>query len=409
MRKIIKTFAGIISLFIVFLLALTLYVQAILPDNFYVAQGEEFYLNTRVSLTKLQVEKDVKPVVLDDSGNKYSLSLRLFRSVPIKQVQVQVVDRKMVVPGGCPFGIKMYTEGVIVVGMSDVQNGTKSVNPAKDAGIKIGDILTRIDGKPVSSNDDVRDIISECDGGEVKATVVRNGMEMDFFIYPVRSEYDNGYKAGIWVRDSSAGIGTMTYYNPETLGFGGLGHAICDVDTGEVMPLSAGEIVDVNISGVHMGQNGKPGELKGTFAGDTPLGSLYVNSESGIFGVLDHPIIEAKAVPMALKQEIQPGHAVILSTISGNKPQEFDIEIEKVNYSDTTSTKNMVIHVVDPDLLAASGGIVQGMSGSPILQDGKLVGAVTHVFVNDPARGYGIFAENMDKELIIVEAGQLSA
>lgn len=315
-----------------------------------------------------------------------------------------ISERKMVVPGGFAFGIRMHTQGVIVVGMSDIQKGTQNLNPAKDAGLKIGDVLISLDDMPVTQNSDIKNYIEECGGNEVKLTVIREGSEMDFYLSPVKSDYDGGFKAGIWVRDSSAGIGTMTYYDPETLGFGGLGHAVCDIDTGKIMPLFSGEIVDVNISGVNIGQSGKPGELKGSFTGDEPLGQLYINSEAGIFGVLSEPVIDSELVPIAMRQEIHPGPAQIYSTISGNKPQPFDIEIEKVNYSDATVSKNMIIKVVDTQLMSLSGGIVQGMSGSPIIQDGQLVGAVTHVFVNDPTRGYGIFAENMEKVLENVEA-----
>ena len=412
MRKICKVLTGAVSAGVIALLALILYAQYTLPDNLYVAQGEEVYIDSRLSLVsigKRDIPVKIDLAVEDNAGNSYRLNLKLFESVPIKQVQVQVVPRNMVVPGGVPFGIKMFTEGVMVVGMSDIQNGTENLNPAKSAGIKIGDILLSINNEKLARNEDVAKCISSCEGNEVKISLSRDGREMDIYLQPVKSEFDEGYKAGIWVRDSSAGIGTMTYYNPETLGFAGLGHAICDVDTGDIMPLSTGEIVDVNITGANAGHSGRPGELKGSFVGITPIGTLKKNTEYGIYGFLNIADLAADPVPMALKQEIQPGPATILSTISGNKPQSFDIEIEKVNYSDTSSTKNMVIKIVDKNLLATTGGIVQGMSGSPIIQDGKLVGAVTHVFVNDPTRGYGIFAENMNKQLNSVETDRKSA
>lgn len=406
MKRLCRALAGIISTGVLALLALVLYIQFTLPDNLYVAQGEEVAINSKLSLVSMGQRNipftmDLK--VLDDAGNSYKLDLKLFESVPIKQVQVQVVPRDMVVPGGMPFGIKMFTDGVIIVGLSDIQHGTQNLSPAKDAGLKVGDVLTAIDDIRLERNEDVAGCISTCQGNEVKVTLNRDGREIDVYLQPVKSDYDEGYKAGIWVRDSSAGIGTMTYYNPETLVFAGLGHAICDVDTGKIMPLSSGEIVDVNISGANAGHSGAPGELKGSFVGVEPIGSLELNSDTGIYGILEAPQIDADPIPMAMKQEIQPGPATILSTISGNKPQSFDIQIEKVNYSDTTTTKNMVINIVDEGLLATTGGIVQGMSGSPIIQNGRLVGAVTHVFVNDPTRGYGIFAENMDKQLKYVE------
>lgn len=405
MIKLFRALAGMLSAGILALLFVILYAQYTLPDNLYIASGEqaqEVQYNISGVLSR-QINFD------QNSNGNYNIDVKLFNSVPVKQVQVQVVDRKMVVPGGFPFGIKLSTEGVMVVGMSDIQNGTKNLSPAKDAGIKIGDVLLTINDQPIERNNDVADCISKSEGNEVKVTLVRESQEMELYLKPVKSEFDEGYKAGIWVRDSSAGIGTLTYYHPDSLSFAGLGHAVCDVDTGTLMPLSSGEIVDVNISGANAGHSGKPGELKGSFVGTDAIGTLVLNSDTGIYGYLKYDPELQDAIPMALKQEIKPGSATILTTMSGNKPQSFDIEIEKVNYSDTTTTKNMVIRIVDPDLLATTGGIVQGMSGSPIIQDGRMVGAVTHVFVNDPTRGYGIFAENMEKALKDVETAQNAA
>jgi len=407
MKKFIHVLAGLCSAFTITLLAFVLYVQASLPDNFFVAEGGEFIINSKLSISANTVE--FIPKIFDKAGNSYNLNLNLLGSVPVKQVQVQVVERKMVVPGGSPFGIKMFTDGVMIVGMSDIQIGTQNVNPAKNAGLKIGDIITHIDGAKVEGNTDVAETIAQSDGEEIKLTVKRSGNSLTIYLQPVHSEFDQTFKAGIWVRDSSAGIGTMTYYDPEAMTFAGLGHAVCDVDTGNIMPLSSGEIVDVNISGVNAGQTGKPGELKGSFLSEDCLGELLRNTETGIFGILNDDYFGAEAVPMAMKQEVEVGPASILSTISGNKPQEFKITIEKVNYSDVNPTKNMVIKITDESLLATTGGIVQGMSGSPIMQNGQLVGAITHVFVNDPTRGYGIFAENMDKELILVEENRKAA
>jgi len=204
---------------------------------------------------------------------------------------------------------------------------------------------------------------------------------------------NSGYKAGFWVRDSAAGIGTMTFYDPKTMTFAGLGHAVCDVDTGGAILFSSGEITPAAITKIRKGVSGAPGELGGVFTGGD-IGTVSINNETGLYGTLDYEI-EGFSAPIGLKQDVYEGAAVIYSTLDGTEVTEYDIEIEQINLSDNSMTKNMVIRVTDEDLIELSGGIVQGMSGSPIVQDGKLVGAVTHVFVNDPTKGFGIFAENM--------------
>lgn len=401
MRKHYKRFACVLSAAIVAVQTLALYTQSILPDHYYVAAGETLTINSALPITS-QASRGSMPVeVYSAAGNSYNVDLRLPYGVEIKQVQVQVVDREMVVPGGTPFGIKMFTEGVIVVGMSDIASGGTSSNPAKTAGVRVGDIITAMDGNTVQTNEDVGRIVMASKGNPVRIDLERNGEPMTCQMQPVKSD-DGVYRAGIWVRDSSAGIGTLTYYNPSTDVFAGLGHAICDIDTGDIMPLHSGEIVDVTITGVHRGTSGSPGELRGSFTGDT-TGELLINSQVGIFGTGGQPDTALEPVPLALRYEVVEGPATILCTLDDKGPQEYSISIEKVSIAENNPTKNMVIRVTDPRLLEKTGGIVQGMSGSPILQGGKLVGAVTHVFVNDPTRGYGIFAENMEKMLSSVE------
>ena len=407
MKKVIRAFAGVACTGVMLLLALTAYIQYILPDTFRVEQGEEFFVSDRLSLTTSD-QDNLSPKIFDKNGTIYRLHISLSRQNDAQEV-ISYAQRRMVVPGGSPFGIKMFTDGVMVVGMSDIQMGSENVNPAKEAGLKIGDMITHINGQRLERTGDVKELIAESKGTTVSISVRRGENQLELSLKPVVSALDNGYKAGIWVRDSSAGIGTMTYYDPQTGAFAGLGHGVCDVDTGAIMPLSSGEIVDVNISGCNIGQSGKPGELKGTFSTEKPIGRLLVNSEFGLFGLMNISYFGADPIPMAHKSEIKPGPAVILSTTSGNKPQSFDILIEKVNYSDIAPTKNLVIKITDQRLLSSTGGIVQGMSGSPIIQEGRLVGAVTHVFVNDPTKGYGIFAENMDKQINIVENVKFSA
>ena len=407
MKKFAKGFIWAMAALSAVLFAVTLYLRMTLPDRLYITYGSTMHLPSRFAAL-INKDSDVMPCMKYE-GKEYTASLRLLDTIPVKEVQVQVSQRRMVVPGGTPFGIKMFTDGVMVVGKSDIKVGMNNINPSKEAGIKIGDMIIAVNGEEVSRVSDVKRPILESDGSEISISVMRTGELMEFTLTPVRTEYDSTFKAGIWVRDSSAGIGTLTYYDPITLAFAGLGHAVCDVDTGRVMPLSSGQIVDVNISGSNIGLSGRPGELKGSFNSSTQLGQLLINSEMGVFGILSESGLSQEPIPMAHRHEVRPGPATILSTISGNKPQKFDVVVEKVNYSDGSDTKNMVIRITDDRLLQATGGIVQGMSGSPIIQDGKLIGAVTHVFVNDPTRGYSIFAENMDRKLKSAEEKSNSA
>lgn len=395
MRKQYQRFAKLLSLAIVAVQSVALYTQAVLPDHYYVAAGETLNIRSSLPITTRSSQGSLPAEAYAALGNSYNVNLKLPYGVEIKQVQVQVVDREMVIPGGNPFGIKMFTEGVIVVGLSDIASGGTSQNPAKEAGIKVGDIITSMNGQSVQTNEDVGAVVSSCSGGKISVELERSGEEMLLHLQPVRGD-DGIYRAGIWVRDSSAGIGTMTYYNPTSNVFAGLGHAICDVDTGDIMPLHSGEIVGVEITGVNRGESGSPGELRGSFTGEH-TGELLINSQVGIFGVGERPLRNAKPVPLAMKYEVTEGPASILCTLDDGQTREYTISIEKVSITENNPTKNMVVRVTDPQLLAKTGGIVQGMSGSPILQNGKLVGAVTHVFVNDPTRGYGIFAENMEK------------
>ncbi len=395
MRKYYKRFASVLCLAISAIQALALYTQATLPDHYYVAAGENFSIPGTIPITTQSSAGSLPAEAYSAAGNSYNVDLKLPGGVEVKQVQVQVVDREMVVPGGNPFGIKMFTEGVMVVGMSDIASQGKTSNPAKEAGIKVGDIILSMNGSQVLTNEDVGDIVSHSSGKPVKVQLERSGKPMTVQVEPVRD--DSGvYRAGIWVRDSSAGIGTMTYYDPATGVFAGLGHAICDVDTGDIMPLHSGEIVGVKITGIQKGANGAPGELRGSFSGQK-TGELLINSQVGVFGIGQIPDLSSQPVPLAMKHEVLEGPASIRCTLQDGETREYQIEIEKVSISENNPTKNMVIRVTDPALLEKTGGIVQGMSGSPILQNGRLVGAVTHVFVNDPTRGYGIFVENMER------------
>ena len=297
------------------------------------------------------------------------------------------VTPRMLVPVGHTVGIKLFSKGVVVVKLSD--GGT----PARTCGLRTGDVIIQCGGSTVTSSEQFQSLLQTC-GGTAELEVRRNGNSVTLSVEPERN--DQGvYCIGAWIRDSMAGIGTMTYYDPATSTFGALGHGITDVDTAQLMPFSNGSILPSTVKAVKKGEAGSAGELRGDFDLTSDLGGLYANTSSGVFGTLEaaYAPAQAQAVPTG-----QPaaGPAVIRSNVQGDEVREYDIEILKT-VSGSNDGRDMVISVTDPALVEATGGIVQGMSGSPILQDGKLVGAVTHVLLNDPTKGYGISIENMLK------------
>ncbi|MEE1280438.1 MAG: SpoIVB peptidase [Oscillospiraceae bacterium] len=362
-------------------------------DNYFVTEGQS-----------LEVSQYVKAVPLEESlpsnsakdGRTVLNELKLLGIFPIKTVAVSTAAEKCVVPGGIPFGIKMISDGVMVTAVSAINCSGKLQSPARDVGIKSGDVIVSINGEIMRSNADVVSAVNMADGAALKVTVRhQNGNTEQMDVKAAFDPADKSYKLGIWVRDSSAGIGTVTFYDPQSGIFGGLGHAVCDSDTGNALTLLEGEIVGAEIDGVTKGKNGAPGQLSGHFSPFAGAGNILKNDDTGVYGTLNRVKVLSQAIPVAFKQDIKTGKATILTTISGTEPEEYEIEIERICTGVSRLTKNMVVHITDKRLLNETGGIVQGMSGSPILQDGKLVGAISHVFVNDPARGYAIFAENM--------------
>lgn len=379
LRRTWQLMTGGLSVVTLATLCWALCLSATLPDRYYLAKGSRFSLGDS-SLIQTSSNDGYPLSVYSSTGNTFRMDLKLLGLINIKPVSVQVVDRRVVALCGTPFGIKMVTDGVMVVGTGAVTDcNSRAVSPAQTAGIQEGDIILSINGEKISSKKQLTKLV-ESSAGQPLSLVVRRGEQLtSLHLSPVRSSLDNSYHLGLWVRDSSAGIGTMTFYDPNNGCFAGLGHAICDVDTGQLMPLSQGEIVEASIIGVHAGKSGSPGQLQGAFVANRSIGSLYTNSYNGVYGRLMNQPVDAQTIPMAQCQEVRQGPVKILTTVSGQKPQLFDACIEKLSLSQDEPTKNMILRITDPDLLELSGGIVQGMSGSPIIQDGMLVGAVTHV------------------------------
>lgn len=319
--------------------------------------------------------------------------------LPLKEVTISVLPEKVLVPGGHSVGVRMNVKGVLIVGLEEIETPEgKFINPGLDAGLQIGDNILEINGSKVNNAREVKEMINKIKK-DVRLKVKRKDDIINIDLTPVVSVDDNLYKIGVWVKDKTAGIGTLTYFDPTNNSFGALGHAITDPETGTILSVAQGELLNSKVESVKQGKAGSPGEIKGIFyEADRPLGKLTLNTEYGIFGQtydsVQNPIF-LKPLQIGYQNEVKKGPAYILTTLDGDKIEKYSIEIEKINRQTKASTKSMVIKVTDERLLAKSGGIIQGMSGSPIIQNNKIVGAVTHVFVNDPQKGYGIFIEWM--------------
>ncbi len=298
-------------------------------------------------------------------------------------------------PGGIPFGVKFMTEGVMIVGFNDVRTDSGTVNPAKDAKLQPGDLILRINGRELTSAAELSEIMEKSGGTPLKILYSRDGTQKETTLSPAYSTAEGRYVTGLYVRDSGAGIGTVTFVHPETGAFAGLGHGICDGGTGKLIPMQRGSVVGVTINGVVRGLAGSPGEVKGYFSSGK-VGSLIGNTECGVYGIFARcpDGLPSEPLPIGLRNELKEGKATIYCTLDGTTPKAYSVTISEI-VRDSHSNKCFTVKVTDKALIEKTGGIIQGMSGSPIIQNGKLVGAVTHVLINDPTTGYGIFIENM--------------
>ena len=360
-----------------------------LPDHFYTDADRPLSVATALPVTFTRRTPSVP------QGQE--AQLRLFGMFPVKTVSLTTLGPANVYIGGEPFGIRMLMAGVMVISLSEVQAVSGSCCPAAEAGIREGDIIEAVNGRRISSNADIQQAVADSCGEAVAVAVRRGEMLKTVSVQPAYVAEAQRWQTGMWVRDSTAGIGTMTYYTRTQSGqiaFAGLGHAVCDADTGAQIPLASGDVIAVSVRDIVSGSAGRPGELLGRFDIGESIGMLSANTSCGIFGSVIRLPQKQIAVPLGFRQDITRGEAIMYTTIDGTAPRPYRIEIEEIR-GDDDALRNLVIHVTDTALLENTGGIVQGMSGSPILQNGRLIGAVTHVFVRDPTRGYGIFAENM--------------
>lgn len=346
--------------------------------------------------------------IQSDERGTLDVKLKLLGVLPLKTVKVDVISPLEVVPCGMTVGVNVVTDGIMVLGTGNV-NGVdgKVYEPSKGI-LESGDLILEVNGKPLENKEQLIECIENSNEEKLKMKVKREDEIIETSIQPVKSKEDKRFKIGAWVRDQTQGIGTITYYNPHTNSFGALGHGITDIDTKKLMPIKNGKIMKAEITSIKKGQKGIPGELTGAIydTEESKIGSVKLNTSQGIFGKIDTnkmDLLPKDTVPIGLQHEIHEGKAVIRSNISGNKIEEFDVYIQKISKFNQDVSKGMIVKITDPRLLEKTNGIVQGMSGSPILQDGKLIGAITHVFVQDPTKGYGIFIESMLKKEEIME------
>ncbi len=309
--------------------------------------------------------------------------------IPCRNIHVEVKDNPTVMACGNAVGVKIYEDGLMIVEFTNIALSC----PAADAGMEVGDVIVRVNGEPTLQSKTLSALLKKADGEEVTVEYLHDGELSETKLRP-KKDSDGTYRIGAWVRSSIAGVGTLTFYQKDTGNFVSLGHSISDYDTGEAVSVSKGSLVPCRIEGIQKSVPGRAGELKGRFFGEEVIGVVEANTPQGITGkILTDKDLSTQEVHIGLKTQIHTGACTIRTTLSGNTVREYDAEVEKV--LSLSGTRNMIVRMTDPELLAETGGIVQGMSGSPILQDGKLIGAVTHVFVDNPTEGYGISVENM--------------
>ena len=363
------------------------------------SESEEVLLNgsSKIPSDQIHLQLNQPFSIYSEQEGTYRLSLKLFGIWKLKDIEVDVSDVQYAVPCGLPVGIYMKSDGLMVIGTGKVTAQTGEVMDPADGILRSGDYIEAINGTPATDKKDMIRAVKEAGNMALTLSVRREGEKMDVQMTPVQTQ-EGDYKLGLWIRDDTQGIGTMTYVCANGA-FGALGHGISDGDTGLLVQTSGGELYDTEILGVEKGSFGKPGVMSGViyYGNQSRLGSVESNTDQGIFGMANPRFlsrVKNPAIPIGYRQDVKKGRACIRSSVSGEL-KDYEIEIQKIDHSSNRHNKDMVIRVTDPELLSLTGGIVQGMSGSPIIQNGKLIGAVTHVFIQDSTRGYGILVENM--------------
>ena len=382
-----------------------------IPDNITLFQNEKYQIGylKGIEIDGENIEKQdnllnklvtIKTDIIGDLELKLSTLGGIFN----KTISVSVVPQVEVIPGGDCIGVKLYSKGALIVGESKIQGIDGNwYEPYESGTFKAGDILLKINDYVIESAQEISTIIENIGNQKVKLTYEREGNILEKEVTPIKCFDDGKYKIGLWVRDGAMGVGTLTFYSPEYSSFAALGHGISDEDSKSLIQVEEGNVYAANVLSITKGRIDKPGEIKGFLDETNEVGSITVNSSNGIYGDYNTKNLDLttrQSIPIASRNEIQLGDAKILCTIDESQIiKEYDIEIQKISTSNIAGSKGMVIKVTDDELISKTGGIIQGMSGSPIVQNGKLIGAVTHVYVNDPTKGYAIFGETMIDEI----------
>lgn len=401
MKKILK-----MLLLVFFLMIIYVYVLAIekIPSKITLFEGEDINLKTVLGINFNYADTIETS---SSEGTKKNIQVSFFDNIPIKNVDVNVIPKTKVIPLGNIAGVKLYTNGVLVVGMSEIEGkDNQRYKPYVNTGIEEGDTIIKVNNKEINSTDDLIETVNQSEGNKIKINYIHEKETKECSITPVET-INKEYKIGLWVRDSAAGVGTITFYEPSNKTFGALGHGITDIDTNELINIASGEFITTKILNITKGEVGTPGKIQGTIDNQTNIGTISKNTKFGIYGKVDNlssiNIDKSKEMDVALRDEIKHGKATILCSLDNQTPQEYEIEIEKIFKDNNYDNKSMQIKVTDERLLNKTGGIIQGMSGSPIIQNGKFVGAITHVLVNNPQEGYGVFADIMLKKASEIE------
>lgn len=369
----------------------------LIPEHIVLLENENYEIKKFVGVDSIETMS-----TSNNSGNTTNIDVTLLGK-KVKQVTVDTIENAQVVPIGKIIGMKLYTNGVLIVGMSEIENiNNEMINPCKSTDIQEGDTIVKVNDTEIDDIESLKNIVNESKGENVLLTLVRDGAVLTSNITPVQTQKEE-YKLGLWVKDAATGVGTITYYEKNTGSFAALGHGIVDTDTDKLIDIDSGEIVTSDVISITKGEINNPGEIRGTIINQKTIGEVEKNTQFGIYGKLENltslNIDTTTSLPVALRDEIEVGDATILCSLDGKNSKEYKIKIEKINTQNNYDNKSMLIRITDEELIKQTGGIIRGLSGSPIIQNGKFIGAVTNVLVSNPEIGYGIFGDMMIKEM----------